>query len=386
MTEPAPPIGMLAELTHRCPLRCPYCSNPVDLDRRSTELDTGTWQRVLSEAARLGVLQVHLSGGEPAARKDLEAIIRHCAGSGLYTNLITSGIGIDERRMACLADAGLDHVQLSFQATTPDMNDLIGGLEGSLAQKLKIAAIVTGLGIPLTINAVIHRRNIGQVEDFVRFALSLTARRVEIAHAQYHGWALRNRASLMPTRDETLTAIETVERLREELKGTIVIDAVIPDYYARYPKACMGGWGRQSLNVTPAGKVLPCHAAESIPGLEFWNVKERNLADIWNASPAFNAFRGTDWMREPCRSCERREIDWGGCRCQALSIAGSAAEADPVCQKSPIHGRMAMIAASEAELPLGEYHYRGFEKRADPPLHASRGLGKAVDQSGQLPS
>lgn len=364
MTALAAPIGMLAELTHRCPLRCPYCSNPVELDRRSAELDTWTWLRVLSEAARLGVIQVHLSGGEPAARKDLKDIIRRCAEAGLYTNLITSGIGVDERRIGDLAEAGLDHVQLSFQATTPAVNDLIGGLEGSLAQKLKIARIVTSLGIPLTINAVIHRRNIGEVEDFVRLAVRLSARRVEIAHAQYHGWALRNRASLMPAREEMLAAIATVERLREELKGTIVIDAVVPDYYARYPKACMGGWGRQSLNITPSGKALPCHAAETIPGLEFWNVKERSLEEIWSASPAFNAFRGTDWMREPCRSCERREIDWGGCRCQAMAIAGSAADADPVCHKSPIHARMATIADADATTPLGEYRYRGFEKAA----------------------
>jgi pyrroloquinoline quinone biosynthesis protein E len=366
MTERiAAPTGMLAELTHRCPLRCPYCSNPVELDRRSGELDTATWVRVLAEAARLGVIQVHLSGGEPTARKDLAQIVRQCADLGLYSNLITSGIGVDEQKMTALAEAGLDHVQLSFQATTPEMNDLIGGLEGSLAQKLKVAQLVTGLGIPLTLNAVIHRRNIVQVEDFVRLAVDLGAKRVEIAHTQYYGWALRNRALLMPTREETLAAVATVERLRKELAGTIVIDAVIPDYYARYPKACMGGWGRQSLNVTPSGKVLPCHAAETIPGLEFWTVRDKSLAEIWAASPAFNAFRGTNWMREPCRSCERREIDWGGCRCQALAIAGAAHDTDPVCCKSPLHARVEAMAAADAAHALGDYHYRGFEKRSD---------------------
>src|SRR5947207_4302808 len=206
MTAIAAPIGMLAELTHRCPLHCPYCSNPIALDRRSAELDTATWLRVFSEAARLGVAQVHLSGGEPTARKDLEAIVRRCAEIGMYSNLITSGIGVDRRRMTALADAGLDHVQLSFQATTPEMNDLIGGLEGSLVHKLELAHIVSALGMPLTVNSVIHRRNIGQVEDFVRLAIRLSARRVEIAHAQYYGWALRNRAQLMPTREETLAA------------------------------------------------------------------------------------------------------------------------------------------------------------------------------------
>ncbi len=360
----SPPTGMLAEFTHRCPLRCPYCSNPVELDRRSAELDTETWLRVFSEAARLGVIQAHLSGGEPTARKDIVEIVRHCAELGIYSNLITSGIGVDEGRLTALADAGLDHVQLSFQATTLEMNDLIGGLKGSYAQKMRLAGLIVALGIPLTVNCVIHRRNIGQVEDFVRLAVALRAKRVEIAHTQYYGWALKNRSMLMPTREETLEAVATVERLRAELKGTIVIDAVIPDYYARYPKPCMGGWGRQSLNVTPAGRVLPCHAAETIPGLEFWNVKERSLADIWANSPAFNAFRGTDWMREPCRSCERRELDWGGCRCQAMAIAGAAEEADPVCHKSPLHARMVQLAEGDAAQPLGDYHYRGFEKLA----------------------
>jgi pyrroloquinoline quinone biosynthesis protein E len=366
MTERiAAPTGMLAELTHRCPLRCPYCSNPVELDRRSQELDTETWLRVLAEAARLGVIQVHLSGGEPTSRKDIAVIVRACAELGLYSNLLTSGIGLDEAKMTALAEAGLDHVQLSFQATRPETNDLIGGLDGALAQKLETARLVTRLEIPLTLNAVIHRRNIGEIEDFVRLAVDLDAKRVEIAHAQYYGWALKNRSLLMPTREETLAAVATVERLRREYAGTIVIDAVVPDYHARYPKACMGGWGRQSLNVTPSGKVLPCHAAETIQGLEFWTVKDKSLAEIWTASPAFNAFRGTGWMREPCRSCERREIDWGGCRCQALAIAGAAEEADPVCCKSPFHERVEAIAAADATQPNGAYHYRGFEKRSD---------------------
>jgi pyrroloquinoline quinone biosynthesis protein E len=364
MTEGiAAPTGMLAELTHRCPLRCPYCSNPVELDRRSDELDTASWLRVFAEAARLGVIQVHLSGGEPTVRKDIAAIVRGCADLGLYSNLITSGIGVDEAKMTALAEAGLDHVQLSLQATTAGTNDLIGGLDGSLAQKLETARRVTGLGIPLTLNAVIHRRNIAEVEDFVRLAVDLGAKRVEIAHAQYYGWALRNRSLLMPTREQTLAAVETVERLRRKRAGTIVIDAVVPDYHARYPKACMGGWGRQSLNVTPSGKVLPCHAAETIPDLEFWTVRDKSLAEIWTASPAFNAFRGMDWMREPCRNCERREIDWGGCRCQALAIAGAAQEADPVCCKSPFHARIEAIALADSGQPIGDYHYRNFEKR-----------------------
>ena len=364
------PIGMLAELTHRCPLRCPYCSNPVELDRRSAELDTETWLRVLGEAARLGVVQVHLSGGEPTARSDLVAIVGRCAELGLYSNLITSGIGVGAARMRELADAGLDHVQLSFQGTTADIGDLVGGSSGAHAQKLQLARIVVDIGLPLTLNAVIHRRNIHQVEDFVRLAVRLSAKRVEIAHAQYYGWALSNRQALMPARDQALSAIATIERLREELKGVIVIDAVIPDYYARFPKPCMGGWGRNALNVTPSGKVLPCHAAETIPGLEFWNVADRKLEDIWRHSPAFNAYRGTDWMPEPCRSCDRREIDWGGCRCQALALTGSADQADPVCHKSPFHDQVAAMAGAEAATSQVDYKYRGYGARV--PVGVSR--------------
>ena len=358
-----PPIGLLAELTHRCPLRCPYCSNPVELDRRSAELDTATWLRVLGEAARLGVVQVHLSGGEPTARGDLRQIVERCAGLGLYSNLITSGIGAGAARMSELADAGLDHVQLSFQGTTAEIGDLVGGLTGAHEQKLRLAGIVVDLGLPLTLNAVIHRRNIHQVEDFVRLAVSLSAKRVEIAHAQYYGWALRNRQALMPSREQALSAIATVERLREEFKGVIVIDAVIPDYHARFPKPCMGGWARNALNVTPSGKVLPCHAAETIPGLEFWTVADRGLEDIWRHSPAFNAFRGTGWMVEPCRSCDRRELDWGGCRCQAMALTGSAVEADPVCHKSRFHEEVAAMAGAEAASAQSDYQYRGYRAR-----------------------
>jgi PqqA peptide cyclase len=365
------PIGLLAELTHRCPLRCPYCSNPLELDRRSAELNTETWLRVLGEAARMGVVQVHLSGGEPTARSDLAMIVRHCAELGLYSNLITSGIGLDAARMKELADAGLDHVQLSFQGTTADVGDLVGGLSGAHEQKLQLAPIIVDLGLPLTLNAVIHRRNIHQVEDFVRLAVRLSAKRVEIAHAQYYGWALRNRQALMPSRDQALSAIATIERLREELKGAIVIDAVIPDYYARYPKPCMGGWGRNALNVTPSGRVLPCHAAETIPGLEFWNVADRNLEEIWRHSPAFNSYRGTDWMPEPCRSCDRREIDWGGCRCQALALTGSADQADPVCHKSPFHDKVGTLAGAEAASSQLDYKYRGFGSPAAAPAGVS---------------
>jgi pyrroloquinoline quinone biosynthesis protein E len=349
------PLGLLAELTHRCPLGCPYCSNPLALDTREDELDTATWARVLAEAAALGVLQVHLSGGEPAARRDLVDITAAAHAAGLYTNLITSAVGITEKTLGALADVGLDHVQISIQDSEASSADHIAGYDGAFARKRALASEVVRLKLPLTVNAVMHRANIDRVEDMVELALSLGASRVEIAHVQYYGWGLKNRAMLMPTRAQVERAAATVEELRTRHHGRIVIDAVVPDYHARYPKPCVGGWGRRSLNVTPAGKVLPCHAAESIAGLKFWNVREHALADIWANSPAFNAFRGTAWMKEPCASCPRREQDFGGCRCQAFALTGDAAAADPVCHLSPDHAKVAELAAVQSDEP---YVYR----------------------------
>jgi PqqA peptide cyclase len=349
------PLGLLAELTHRCPLGCPYCSNPLLLDQRSGELDAQTWARVFKEAAGLGVLQVHLSGGEPGARRDLVNIAEAAHAAGLYTNLITSAVGITTDTLGKLAETGLDHVQISIQDSDPASADHIAGYDGAFARKRALAAEVVRLKIPLTINAVMHRANIDRVEDTVRLALSLGATRVEIAHAQYYGWALKNRAALMPSAEQVRRAAVAVEELRRRHLGEIVIDAVVPDYHARLPKPCVGGWGRRSLNVTPAGKALPCHAAESIPGLEFWSVHEHSLADIWANSPAFNAFRGTAWMREPCLSCARREIDFGGCRCQAFALTGDARATDPVCYLSPRHEDVAALAATQHDEP---YVYR----------------------------
>jgi PqqA peptide cyclase len=339
------PLGLLAELTHRCPLGCPYCSNPLALDRREQELDTATWVRVLREASALGVLQVHLSGGEPAARRDLLAITQGAHEAGLYCNLITSAVGLAPKQLAELAAAGLDHVQISIQDSVAASADHIAGYDGAFARKLALAAEVVRLAMPLTVNAVVHRANIERIGDMVDLAIALGASRVEIAHVQYHGWALVNRARLMPTQAQVERAVALVEELRSRHRGRIVIDAVVPDYYARYPKPCAGGWARRSLNVTPIGKVLPCHAAESITGLEFWNVREHSLAEIWANSPAFNAFRGTAWMKEPCVSCPRREQDFGGCRCQAFALTGDAAAADPVCHLSRAHGLVAKLAA-----------------------------------------
>jgi PqqA peptide cyclase len=349
------PLGMLAELTHRCPLGCPYCSNPLALEPRSDELDTAAWARVFREAAALGVLQVHLSGGEPAARRDLAEITAAAHAAGLYTNLITSAVGLSPKTLGRLYDAGLDHVQISIQDSEPGSADHIAGYQGAYARKQSIAAEVVRLGLPLTVNAVMHRANIAHVGEMVELAVALGAGRVEIAHVQYYGWAMKNRAALMPTPEQVERARVEVEELRNRHRGRIVIDAVVPDYYARYPKACVGGWGRRSLNVTPSGRVLPCHAAEVIPGLEFWSVRDHSLAEIWRDSPAFRAFRGTSWMREPCASCPRREEDFGGCRCQAFLLTGDPHATDPVCHLSPDHALVAELAAARGDVP---YAYR----------------------------
>ena len=351
----AAPLGLLAELTHRCPLACPYCSNPLALTPREEELETAVWARVFREAAALGVLQVHLSGGEPAARRDLPALTGAAREAGLYTNLITSGIGLNDARLCELYDAGLDHLQLSVQDSEPSSADRIAGYRGAFARKRAVAQAVTKVGLPLTINVVVHRANVDRLIELVELALAWGATRVEIAHAQYYGWALRNRAALMPTRAQVERAGAELAKLVERYRGKIVIDAVTPDYHAQYPKPCVGGWGRRSLNVTPSGRVLPCHAAETLPGLEFWSVRDHALADIWKNSPAFRAFRGDDWMQEPCRSCERRHRDFGGCRCQAFALTADVGAPDPVCRLSPQHSMVTQLAAAQIDQP---YVYR----------------------------
>jgi PqqA peptide cyclase len=354
-----PPLALLAELTHRCPLRCPYCSNPVELERASSELSEEEWRRILREAAQLGVLQVHLSGGEPMARRDLAGLIAAATENGIYTNLITSGVLGGEREIAAFAAVGLKHVQLSFQDVVADNNDRIAGLAGAYARKATFAAAVRAAGLPLTLNMVVHRQNLDSLAEMIDMALALGARRLEVAHVQYYAWALTNRAALLPTRQQLDEATQIVEAARTRLKGVLVIDYVVPDYHGVRPKSCMNGWGRQFLNVSPSGKALPCHAAERLPGIAFPSVREHSLSDIWYRSDAFNRFRGTDWMAEPCRSCERREIDWGGCRCQAFLLTGDAARADPVCALSPDHG-VVEAARLEAERAAPDFVYRGY--------------------------
>ena len=362
-TIPAP-AGMLAELTHRCPLGCPYCSNPLELEKPASELDTTAWKRVFSEAAEAGVLHVHLSGGEPCVRNDIVELTAHCADVGLYTNLITSGVGLSRKLFDTLVEARLDHLQLSLQDAEAVSADRIAGYDGAFARKQDVARWTVAAGLPLTINAVMHRANIVRAARMVELAIELGARRVEVAHAQYYGWGLANRAALMPSRAETESAVEAVEALRKTYEGVIVIDHVVPDYHARYPKACMSGWARRTFNVTPSGKVLPCHAAGTIPGLEFWNVRERSITDIWYESPAFNAYRGLEWMKEPCRSCERKAIDFGGCRCQALALTGDASATDPICEKSPLHGSIGSIAALDSASGDIDYRYRRLNAKA----------------------
>jgi pyrroloquinoline quinone biosynthesis protein E len=354
------PLALLAELTHRCPLRCPYCSNPLELARAGSELGTAAWIAVLEEAAGLGVLQVHFSGGEPTARKDLEELVAAAEALDLYSNLITAGVLLDRARLEGLAERGLQHVQLSIQGAEPANADRIGGFEGGHTKKLEVARMVGDIGLPLTLNAVMHRQSLDELASVIDLAVELGAQRLEVAHVQYYGWALRNRGALMPTEAQLETATILVEDARRRLEGVLVIDYVVPDYYARRPKACMGGWGQRFLVINPVGKVLPCHAAESIPGLDFERVGTRPLEAIWSDGSAFTRFRGTAWMPEPCRSCERREIDWGGCRCQAFALTGDAAATDPACQLSPHHEAMRGQARQDALVPSAEFSYRQF--------------------------
>lgn len=360
MSAPEPPMGLLAELTHRCPLGCPYCSNPVNLTRAGAELDTATWLRIVDEAADLGVLQIHLSGGEPAVRPDLAAITARAAERGIYTNLITAGVLLDAAGIGALREAGLDHVQLSIQDSRAPQADALGGYAGGHAKKRVFAERVRAAGLPLTLNAVVHRQNLDRLPEIIELAVEMGAARLEIAHAQYHGWAYTNRAALMPTRAQVDAALATVADARRRLDGVLAIDHVLPDYDARYPKACMGGWGRRILVITPAGRVLPCHAAETIPELAFETVHDRPLAAIWDDGPAFERFRGTAWMPEPCRSCDRREIDFGGCRCQALALTGDAANTDPACALSPHHDRLRALAEADAAHGTARFAYRGY--------------------------
>jgi PqqA peptide cyclase len=340
------PFGLLAELTYACPLHCAYCSNPLNLADYRDELSTAQWQRVLAEARELGVLQVHLSGGEPLQRHDVVEIVHSAHDLGLYTNLITSALGLSERRAEQLKAAGLDHVQISVQADAPVTSDRIAGLP-SFERKITAARLVKELGWPLTLNVVLHRHNIDRIGEILGLAEELAADRIELANTQYYGWALHNRAGLLPSKAQLDQAEAVVRAARERLKGRMDVIFVLPDYYSRYPKPCMDGWGQRQLTVAPNGDVLPCPAAHALP-LPRASVREQSLEWIWTESPLFQRFRGTDWMSEPCQSCSRRDLDFGGCRCQAFQLTGDAARTDPVCHLSPDHAIVteAVLAAN----------------------------------------
>lgn len=331
------PQALIAEVTHRCPLHCVYCSNPLQMQSAAHELATEDWTKIIEQAAEIGCWHLHLTGGEPLLRRDIEQLVLAGRKSGLYVNLITSGLGLTRERLGALVEAGLDHIQLSFQDSEEAEANTFAGARAH-AKKLQVAEWIRAHRIAFTVNLVIHRRNIDRLEELVRFAEGLNADKLEIANVQYYGWALRNQAGLLPSREQLRASLPVIESARARLSGRMRIDYVLPDYYAKYPKPCMGGWGRGLMLIDPAGRAMPCHAAGVIPGLTFPDAAKEPLRNIWEESPAFMRFRGQDWMQEPCRSCERKTIDFGGCRCQAMQLTGDAAATDPVCSLSPKRG------------------------------------------------
>ena len=349
------PTTLLAELTHRCPLHCPYCSNPLEMVRAEGELGTDDWKRIFTQARGLGVLQLGLSGGEPLIRKDLEELAAHARSLGFYSTLVTSGLGLTRSRAERLRDAGLEHIQISIQDSDPEIAEKIAGVR-SVKQKRAAAAIAKELGFAFSINVVLHRANLDRLGEIIDLAGDMGADRIELANTQYYGWGFANRAALMPTREQVERAHEIAREATQRYRGRMQIIFVLPDYYEHYPKACYGGWGKLYIVVSPDGRVLPCHAATQITTLTFENARDHSLEHIWHESPGFKAFRGDAWMKEPCRSCPRKGVDFGGCRCQAFALTGDAANADPVCGLSPHHGLIER-AIEERSGPI-EYAYR----------------------------
>ncbi|MFJ3103354.1 pyrroloquinoline quinone biosynthesis protein PqqE [Streptomyces sp. NPDC086835] len=336
LSDVPPPWALLAELSHGCPLHCAYCSNPLELVARTAELTTAQWADVFRQAADLGVVQSHLSGGEPLLRRDLTAIVAAADGAGVHTQLVTSGVGLHEKRLAELTGAGLRSVQLSVQHADPAASELIAGAR-SFAAKERAARLVREADLPLGLNVVLHRGNLDAIDALVRLALAWGAERIELANTQFYGWALRNRDALLPDRVRIARARDRVEHWRPRLAGRLELVWVVPDYVEGTAKPCMGGWGARSLTVAPDGSVHPCPAAAALPGLDPPSVKDHTLEWIWRHSKAFNRYRGEQWMRDPCRSCELRTRDFGGCRCQAHALTGDATRTDPACRLSPDH-------------------------------------------------
>ena len=349
------PTTLLAELTHRCPLHCPYCSNPLELIRGDAELSTDDWKRVFTQARELGVLQLGLSGGEPLVRKDLEELAAHARSIGLYSTLVTSGLGLTRKRAEALREAGLEHVQVSIQDSDTESAERIAGVS-SVKQKRAAIALVKELGFAFSINVVLHRANLDRIGELIDLAGELGADRLELANTQYYGWGLKNRAALMPTREQVAKARGIAEAAIERYRKKMQILFVLPDYHEQYPKACYGGWGKLYIVVTPNGQALPCHAASTITSLSFPTVRERSLEWIWRESPGFQAYRGDAWMKEPCRTCPRKTVDFGGCRCQAFALTGDAANPDPVCTLTPFRRIIDEALAEPAETI--EYEYR----------------------------
>jgi PqqA peptide cyclase len=331
----SPPRALIAEITHRCPLHCVYCSNPLTMQHAGNELSTAQWISIIQQAAELGCWHLHLTGGEPLSRKDTEELVQAGRAVGLYVNLITSGLGLTRERLQRLVDAGLDHVQLSFQDSDEKEANTFAGTRAH-AYKLRVSEWIHQHRIAFTVNLVVHKENIERLTQLIAFVEQLGADKLEIANVQYYGWALLNRVKLLPTRDQVRASLPVIEQARVRLSGKMRVDYVLPDYYAKYPKPCMGGWGRDLMLIDPTGRAMPCHSAGVIPGMEFANAAEQPIRSIWESSPAFERFRGEEWMQEPCRSCERRQVDFGGCRCQALLLTGDAAATDPVCSLSPL--------------------------------------------------
>ena len=349
------PLWLLAELTYKCPLQCPYCSNPLEISKYNDELTTDDWFRVLRESRALGAMQLGLSGGEPLVRKDLEEIIEEAHKLGYYSNLITSGVGMDAERVARFKSAGLDHIQISFQASDQELNDFLGGTN-SFTHKLEMARAIKAQGYPMVLNIVLHQQNIDQLDDIIKMSIELKADFLELASTQYYGWSKLNVEHLLPTRDQVIKAESIAKQYQVEMKGKMKILYVVPDYYEKRPKACMNGWGSIFLTIAPDGRALPCHAAATLPNIEFPNVRENTIQSIWEESQAFNKFRGFDWMEAPCRSCPEKEKDYGGCRCQAYMMTGNAAASDPVCDKSSHHKTLQEEVASIAKKGSNKNH------------------------------
>ena len=377
-----PPLWLLAELTYKCPLHCVFCYNPLNYAQNSHELTTAQWVDVMQQARKLGAAQLGFSGGEPLQRNDLEDLVEEGSRLGYYTNLITSGIGLTEPRIARMKAAGLDHIQLSFQDSTKEMNDFLSSTK-TFDLKMRVAKLIKQYDYPMVLNVVLHRHNLDHVGRIIQMADDMGVEYLELANTQYYGWGLVNRAQLLPDREQLVRAEAVVNEYREKFGHKMRIFFVVPDYFETRPKACMNGWASVFLGVAPDGSALPCHAAKSLPGIEFPNVTEHSLHHIWYDSEAFNKYRGDAWMKEPCRSCPEKDKDFGGCRCQALALTGDASNADPVCDKSPFHQTLQDIVADAQKIKPPAAGEKPIIFRTDANSRSLAGLVEKADETGR---